>query len=70
MNVLMSWARSTVTQLERSLGRSERYFDRILIGVLVLLAIAVLSSSPPADPIGRRADSLNETFSSGERTGQ
>ena len=37
----MSWARSTVTQLERSLGRSENYFDRILIGVLVLLAIAV-----------------------------
>ncbi len=42
MHVLMSWARSTVTQLERSLGRSENYFDRILIGVLALLAIAVL----------------------------
>ena len=42
MHVFMSWARSTVTQLERSLGRSEHYFDRILIGVLVLLAVAVL----------------------------
>ena len=36
MHVFMSWARSTVTQLERSLGRSENYFDRILIGVLAL----------------------------------
>ena len=42
MHVFMSWARSTVTQFERSLGRSENYFDRILIGVLALLAIAVL----------------------------
>ena len=42
MHVFMSWARSTVTQLERSLGRSENYFDRILIGVLALLAVAVL----------------------------
>ena len=38
----MSWARSTVTQIERSLGRSENYFDRILIGVLALLVVAVL----------------------------
>ncbi len=42
MHVFMSWARSTVTQLERSLGRSESSFDRILVGVLALLAIAVL----------------------------
>jgi hypothetical protein len=42
MQVFMSWARSTVTQIERALGRSENYFDRILIGVLALLAIAVL----------------------------
>jgi hypothetical protein len=42
MHVFMSWARSTVTQFERSLGRSENYFDRILIGVLALLAVAVL----------------------------
>ncbi len=42
MHVFMSWARSTVAQVERSLGRSENYFDRILIGVVVLLAIAVV----------------------------
>ena len=42
MHVFMSWARSTVAQVERSLGRSEDYFDRILIAVVVLLAIAVV----------------------------
>ncbi|HEY7106225.1 MAG TPA: hypothetical protein VH986_07465 [Acidimicrobiia bacterium] len=42
MHVFMSWARSTVSNVERSLGRSETYFDRILVGVLVLLAVAVL----------------------------
>ena len=41
MSVFMSWARSTVANVEQSLGRSERYFDRILIGVLVSLAIAI-----------------------------
>ena len=41
MHVFMSWARSTVSNVERTLGRSENYFDRILIGVLVLLAIAI-----------------------------
>ena len=41
MHVFMSWARSTVTQVERSLGRSEDYFDRILIGVVTLLALAI-----------------------------
>jgi hypothetical protein len=41
MDVLMSWARSTVANFEHSLGRSERYFDRILVGVLVALAIAI-----------------------------
>lgn len=41
MHVFMSWARSTVAQVEHSLGRSDDYFDRILIGVVVLLAIAV-----------------------------
>ena len=41
MHVFMSWARSTVSNVERTLGRSETYFDRILVGVLVLLAIAV-----------------------------
>jgi hypothetical protein len=38
----MSWARSTVTQVERSLGRTEDYFDRILIGVVALLALAIV----------------------------
>jgi hypothetical protein len=42
MHVFMSWARSTVTQVERSLGRSEDYFDRILIGVVTLLALAIV----------------------------
>jgi len=41
MHVFMSWARSTVTNIERTLGRSEDYFDRILVGVLILLAVAV-----------------------------
>ena len=41
MHVFMSWARSTATNIERLLGRSEDYFDRILIGVLGLLALAV-----------------------------
>jgi hypothetical protein len=42
MHVFMSWARSTATQVERSLGRSEDYFDRILIGVVTLLALAIV----------------------------
>ncbi|MET0628777.1 MAG: hypothetical protein ABW033_10005 [Acidimicrobiia bacterium] len=37
----MSWARSTVANVEHSLGRSEQYFDRILVGVLVALAVAI-----------------------------
>ncbi len=41
MDVLMSWARSTVANFEHSLGKSERYFDRILIGVLIALAVAI-----------------------------
>ena len=42
MNVFMSWARSTVAQ-RRALPGSYRpdYFDRMLIGVLVLLAFAI-----------------------------
>ena len=38
----MSWARSTVASVERSLGRSDHLFDRILVGVLALLAFAVV----------------------------
>ena len=42
MSVLMSWARSTVANMEHKLGRSEAYFDRILIGVMVALALAIV----------------------------
>jgi hypothetical protein len=42
MSVFMSWARSTVANLEQALGHTEDWFDRILIGVLVLLAVAVV----------------------------
>jgi hypothetical protein len=41
MSVLMSWARSTLANMEYALGRSDRWFDRILVGAIVLLAIAV-----------------------------
>jgi len=41
MSVLMSWARSTVANLEHTLGRTDAWYDRILVGVLVLLAVAV-----------------------------
>ncbi|MFI5045429.1 MAG: hypothetical protein ACHQIG_00075 [Acidimicrobiia bacterium] len=41
MDVFMSWARSTMANIERTLGRSEHYFERILVGVLVALAIAI-----------------------------
>ncbi|MET0421390.1 MAG: hypothetical protein ABW073_06775 [Acidimicrobiia bacterium] len=41
MDVFMSWARSTVSNIEYKLGRSERYFDRMLIGVMIGLAIAI-----------------------------
>jgi hypothetical protein len=41
MQLFMSWARSTVANVERTLTRSERQFDRILVGVLILLAIAI-----------------------------
>ena len=42
MSVLMSWARSMLANVEDALGRSDHWFDRILIGVLGLLALAVL----------------------------
>ena len=41
MSLFMSWARSTVANFEHALGRSEDWFDRILVGVLILLAVAV-----------------------------
>jgi hypothetical protein len=42
MSVFMSWARSTVAGVEHALGHTEGWFDRILMGVLVLLAVAVV----------------------------
>jgi hypothetical protein len=42
MEMMMSWARSTVANIEHKLGRGEDYFDRILIGVLALLALAIV----------------------------
>ena len=42
MSVLMSWARSTLANVEHALGHTDGWFDRILIGVLVLLAVAVV----------------------------
>jgi hypothetical protein len=42
MSVMMSWARSTMASVEHSLSRSDRNFDRLLVGVLVLLALAIL----------------------------
>ncbi len=42
MSALMSWARSTLANVEYALGRSDRWFDRVLVGLLVLLAFAVV----------------------------
>ena len=42
MSVLMSWARTTLANVEHGLGRSDRWFDRMLVGVLVLLAFAIV----------------------------
>jgi hypothetical protein len=42
MSVLMSWARSTVANVEHALGRSDRWSDRMLAGVLILLVVAIL----------------------------
>jgi hypothetical protein len=41
MDTFLSWARSTVANVDRSLSRGDRYFDRILVGVLIALAIAI-----------------------------
>ena len=42
MSVLMSWARATLANVEHSMGGSDRAFDRMLAGVLVLLAFAIV----------------------------
>jgi hypothetical protein len=41
MQLFMSWARSTMANVERSLSRTEHQFDRILVGVLLVLAIVI-----------------------------
>ena len=41
MSVMMSWARSTLANVEHSLARTDRNFDRLLVGVVVLLAVAI-----------------------------
>ena len=41
MSLFMSWARSTFANFEQALGRSEDWFDRILVGVVILLAVAI-----------------------------
>jgi hypothetical protein len=41
MELLSSWTRSTVANIERTLSRADEHFDRILVGVLALLGIAI-----------------------------
>lgn len=40
MKVMMSWARSTLANVDTRLGRSERHFDYLLVAAMVLLALA------------------------------
>jgi hypothetical protein len=42
MSVMMSWARSTLANFEHALGRSDHWFDRMLVGAMVLLAFAIV----------------------------
>jgi hypothetical protein len=42
MSVLMSWARSTLASVDHRLGRSDQWYDRILVGVMILLAVAIV----------------------------
>ena len=41
MKLVLSWARSTAANIDRSLGRAEDQIDRVLVGVLVLLALTI-----------------------------
>jgi hypothetical protein len=41
MSVFLSWARSTVASVDQALRRTDQWFDRILVGVLILLVVAV-----------------------------
>ena len=40
MNVMMSWARSTLANVDSKLSRTERHYDVLLIAVMVVLALA------------------------------
>ena len=40
MKVMMSWARSTLANVDSRLGRTERQFDVLLVAVMVVLAVA------------------------------
>jgi hypothetical protein len=42
MSVLMSWARSTLASIDHAVGRDERWFDRILMVVIAMLAVAIV----------------------------
>ena len=42
MSVLMSWARSTLANMEHKLGHTDAWFDRILVVVMALLAVAIV----------------------------
>ncbi|MDQ1432937.1 MAG: hypothetical protein QOF40_3539 [Actinomycetota bacterium] len=41
MSLFMSWARSTFANFEHALGHREERLDRILVGVVILLALAI-----------------------------
>jgi hypothetical protein len=41
MNLMISWARSTVANIEQTLGRAEDHIDTLLLGVLVVLALTI-----------------------------
>ncbi len=41
MNLMLSWARSTVASIEQTLGRAEDHIDGLLLGVLVVLALTI-----------------------------
>ena len=40
MELFVSWTRSTVANIEQRLAHADDHFDRILIAVIALLAIA------------------------------
>jgi len=40
MNVMMSWARSTLANVDSKFGRTERHYDVLLVAVMVVLALA------------------------------